>query len=371
MATIRKRGLTYYVEVRRKGRPPQRNSFKTNTAAKAWGRRIETAMDNGSWFDPTVASNADLPEVIDRYVDSYTRLGQKVDPPKLATLLQLKIYFQGMSLHDLTEEDVVAYSVMRRETIKASTLLKQLHYLKAAIRESGIRTETNAVGDALKSLTKKRMVGASISRERRVEKDIPAKDGRPERVGEYRRLKAAVLPDGPRRKQWIMHAIDIAIITGMRMGEIFTLEFSDGRPLTAEAVPFGRGYIDLDQNLIGLWRKNKKFEGGKKFTIIPLWKDVREVLLRGQDYFGTTGALFTFVDADRIGDTFARLCKKAGIIGLRFHDLRHEATSRMFEPKHLGGRGMTAEQVIVVTSHGSMDQLQTYTNLRAEDLRDM
>jgi hypothetical protein len=59
-----------------------------------------------------------------RYIDSYTRLGQKVDPPKLATLLQLKIYFPGMSLHDLSGEDVIEYSVMRRKTIKASTLLK-------------------------------------------------------------------------------------------------------------------------------------------------------------------------------------------------------------------------------------------------------
>jgi Arc/MetJ family transcription regulator len=119
-----------------------------------------------------------------RYIDSYTRLGQKVDPPKLATLLQLKIYFHGMSLHDLSDEDVIEYSVMRRKTIKANTLLKQLHYLKAAIRERGIKTETSAVGDALKSLVKKRMVGVCISRERRIGKGIPAKDGRPERAGE-------------------------------------------------------------------------------------------------------------------------------------------------------------------------------------------
>jgi hypothetical protein len=45
-----------------------------------------------------------------------------------------------MSLHDLSEEDVVACSVMRRKTIKASTLLEHLHYLKAAITDSGVRT---------------------------------------------------------------------------------------------------------------------------------------------------------------------------------------------------------------------------------------
>jgi integrase len=371
MATIRKRGATYFVEIRRKGHPPQRNSFKTNTAAKSWARRIETSMDDGSWIDVTVASAATVEEILDRYIASYTRLGQTVPGPKLSTINTLKEYFKGMSLHDLTEEDVIAYAVMRRKTVKQSTLQKQVHYLKAAIRVSGIKTQGDAVGDAIKTLTERRLIGASIDRDRRVQKDIPAKDGRPARVGEYKRLEAGVPKDTRLRKQWLMHAIDIAIITGLRQGEIFALEFSDGRPLTAACVPFGRGYIDLDQNLIGLWRKNKKFEGGKKFTIIPLWKDVREVLLRGQDYFGATGTLFHMRKADAISDAFARLCKKVGIEGLTFHDLRHEATSRMFEPKHLGGRGMSAEQVIVVTSHSSMDQLQTYINLRAEDLRDM
>jgi len=51
-----------------------------------------------------------------------------------------------------------------------------------------------------------------------------------------------------------------------------------------------------------------------------------------------------------------------GIEDLRFHDLRHEAISRMFE------RGMQVEQVRVISGHRTLDQLSRYINLRAEDL---
>jgi integrase len=54
---------------------------------------------------------------------------------------------------------------------------------------------------------------------------------------------------------------------------------------------------------------------------------------RGQDYFGGCDTLFNIECADSIGDKFAEIAKKAGVEYLHFHDLRHEAISRMFEPK--------------------------------------
>jgi hypothetical protein len=42
MASIRKRGDRYFVEIRRKGYSPQRATFATQAAAKAWARRTET-----------------------------------------------------------------------------------------------------------------------------------------------------------------------------------------------------------------------------------------------------------------------------------------------------------------------------------------
>ncbi|BBF65303.1 site-specific integrase [Acidithiobacillus sp. 'AMD consortium'] len=68
------------------------------------------------------------------------------------------------------------------------------------------------------------------------------------------------------------------------------------------------------------------------------------------------------VRADSITQAFARACHRAGIEDLRFHDLRHEATSRFFE------KGLNPMQVAAITGHKTLQMLKRYTHLRAEDL---
>lgn len=47
---------------------------------------------------------------------------------------------------------------------------------------------------------------------------------------------------------------------------------------------------------------------------------------------------------------------------LRFHDLRHEAVSRLVEG------GLSDQEVSAISGHKSMQMLKRYTHLRAEDL---
>ena len=54
--------------------------------------------------------------------------------------------------------------------------------------------------------------------------------------------------------------------------------------------------------------------------------------------------------------------KKAGITKFRFHDLRHEATSRLFE------KNLNVMQVSTITGHKSMQMLKRYTHCRTDDL---
>ncbi|HUW98614.1 MAG TPA: site-specific integrase, partial [Acidiferrobacter sp.] len=65
---------------------------------------------------------------------------------------------------------------------------------------------------------------------------------------------------------------------------------------------------------------------------------------------------------DSISQAFERVCKAAAIEGLTFHDLRHEATSRLFE------KGLGLMEVASITGHKTMQMLKRYTHLRAEDL---
>lgn len=67
--------------------------------------------------------------------------------------------------------------------------------------------------------------------------------------------------------------------------------------------------------------------------------------------------IFPFT-AGAISANFTRACKLLGIDGLRFHDLRHEGISRLFE------MGWTIPQVASVSGHRSWQSLKRYTHIR-------
>lgn len=329
MATIRKRGGLYHSQIRKKGFPQQTKTFKTNAAAKAWARKIEMSMDDGTWIDPRGSRSALIEDIIDDLVYSYERFGLEVAGPKLGQLNQIKEYFQGVSIHELTYDDVLDFAAFRLRTVCASTLQAQMYYLKQAVTNSRIKTSEPVVDMAIDELKKKKLIMGSVRRERRLE------------PGEYELLMEAA------EGKWISGVIDLALESAMRQGEIHALKWSD---------------IDESKGVITLMRKDKDAPGGKSKCYIPLLKGVREALLRSQNVLGQGPNLVNVQRASSISDCFARLTTKVGIDDLRFHDLRHEAISRMFE------KGMRVEQVRVVSGHRTLDQLSRYVNLRAQDL---
>lgn len=68
--------------------------------------------------------------------------------------------------------------------------------------------------------------------------------------------------------------------------------------------------------------------------------------------------------AESMSQAFERACEphRATIVGLRFHDLRHEAANRLFE------KGLNVMEVAAITCHKILEMLKRYTHLRAEDL---
>ena len=75
----------------------------------------------------------------------------------------------------------------------------------------------------------------------------------------------------------------------------------------------------------------------------------------------TESPLFTYT-ASGLSGAFLKLCRKVKIDDLHFHDLRHEATSRLFE------KGLNPAEVATITGHKDTKMLMRYTHLRAEDL---
>lgn len=61
---------------------------------------------------------------------------------------------------------------------------------------------------------------------------------------------------------------------------------------------------------------------------------------------------------------FHLFTRRLGIEGLRFHDLRHEAISRMV----LIERNLRVSEIMAIVGHSSLKMLQRYTNLRGDEL---
>ncbi|MNY73337.1 Tyrosine recombinase XerC [compost metagenome] len=66
--------------------------------------------------------------------------------------------------------------------------------------------------------------------------------------------------------------------------------------------------------------------------------------------------------AGTLEQAWRRLLTRAGVEGLRFHDLRHEGVSRLFE------RGLNVIEVSGISGHKELRMLKRYTHLAADDL---
>jgi len=112
--------------------------------------------------------------------------------------------------------------------------------------------------------------------------------------------------------------ISTAIYTGMRKGELISLKWDN---------------VNLDTNLITIEATNSK---SKRIKKIPISQTLRKVLLQQKLITGFHEFVFLTPKGDKYKrvdslNSFKRACDKAGISGLRFHDLRHTAATRMIE----------------------------------------
>ena len=130
----------------------------------------------------------------------------------------------------------------------------------------------------------------------------------------------------------------LAIETAMRQGELLKIQWND--------VDMKRSQIHLADTKNGTARD------------VPLSKRAKATLealprsIEGK-VFGTTQSA--------VVQAWARACKRAGIEGLTFHDLRHEATSRLAEK-------LALHELMKVTGHKDTKMLARYYHPRAEDL---
>jgi len=145
---------------------------------------------------------------------------------------------------------------------------------------------------------------------------------------------------GKARNVCLAHFVAIAIETGMRRSELPGLEWSN---------------VNVERRIAYLpVTKNGESRG------VPL--SSRAVAILGALPVSSNGRVFDGLTRDALKQSFKRAVRRAGISGLRFHDLRHESTSRFFE------KGLNVMEVASVTGHKTLQMLKRHTHLSAGDL---
>jgi integrase len=134
----------------------------------------------------------------------------------------------------------------------------------------------------------------------------------------------------------------LALETAMRLGELLGLDWPR---------------IKLDKRVAFL----PLTKNGEPRSV-PLSPKAIETLQRIPRNLQNQRVFWTWTRSDSVENAWRRVLLNAEISDLRFHDLRHEATSRLFE------RGLSLPEVASITGHKTWQMLRRYTHLRAEDL---
>lgn len=326
MASIRKRGGKYHVQVRRKGHPPATRSFTKKADAERWARQVETEAERtGLQQDRSSLKGLTVGDLLVRYRDQIVPKKRpttaKVETDMINALLRYSL--AEVALDQLSAAPFVDHRDRRLATIKPASLRRELglvqHAFEVARKEWGLPIETNPVA----AITMPRV---SNRRDRRLERD------------ELERLLSACR--GCRNKN-IEPLIRVAIETGMRRSELVNIREADLNRATRT--------LHVPQTKNGHART------------IPLSREALRVL-EGQQG-AADGRLFPMT-ANAVRLAWEDLKRRAEVEDLRFHDLRHEAVSRFFE------RGLNVPEVALISGHRDYRMLYRYTHLKPESLVD-
>jgi integrase len=213
MASIRRRGAKWQVQVRRQGLRPLTRTFRLKSDAELWARQREAELDRGDLpVDHRTLRSLRLANLLERYRDTVTpkKRGAAQERYKLRVLLAHPIAQQ--SLERLSAAEVARYRDGRLARVAAGTVRRELavlrHCLEIAFNEWGIGLPGNPV--------------------RQLELPPPSR-GR-ERRATPQELTALLSACRCNRSASLPALIQLAVETGMRRGELLAMKWSDVGP---------------------------------------------------------------------------------------------------------------------------------------------
>jgi integrase len=314
-------------------------TFALRTAAASWAKHREVELEKDAIPGHKRHEPVSLAELIRWYIVTFEPIS-KWQRSKQSHLRFLERHSLGqLNALDLTPAALINHVRTRRAAgAGPATAMNDLIWigvvLRAAknVREIPVRPEI--AQEARSACGELRLIGKARKRSRR-----PTGD-------ELARLRQH-FDSRDRRARLPMRAIiDFAIASARREAEICRLEWQDNDTAARTGIVRDAKHPTTREG------------NHRRFRYTPEAWAIAKAQPRASRY------IFPY-DPKSVGSAFTRACQLLGIKDLRFHDLRHEATSRLFE------RGYQIHEVAQFTLHDSWNELKRYANLKPENVRDL
>lgn len=331
-------------------------TFSTRALAKAWLKKEEDKLEKNPHLlstdkDAVISAAMSLSAAITRYKSEISDYGRT----KAFTLEMLKKFdISQKSLADLKRTDYAEHALRRRDgyknenydldPVEPSTILFEFQCIKSVLDHAellwGVEIDFNEYEKAVKGLRKSRVISESEERDR-----LPTSK-------ELQDLTTFGYIDFHLRNHSSVpiHLIMwLDIYTGRRLGELSRLKIDnfdrEHKKWYLEAVKHptkknnDKWFVVSDQAL--------------EIIDLLLQPEIRKRMLKR----GGDESVLIPCHENNIAKQWQKIKKLAGIDDLRFHDLRHEAATRLAE------QGLTIPQIQQYTLHDDWNSLKRYVNL--------
>jgi len=316
MASIRKRSGKWQVRINRDDITVTK-TFLNKKDGEAWARLTEADIERNE-FIPKKRTPETLGNLFDQYTKEVVPLHRS--PTTGFMIASLKGKLGCIRINEFNARVLAGWRDDRLKEVKPASVIRELNTLSAMLnhaRKEWCYPIVNVVSDIKRPTV-------SASRTRRLVDDEESK------------LMVAL----PKVHGMILR---FALATAMRRGEMLSLLWSN---------------INLEARVavLPITKNGEERRVPLSNEAVTILKQQKASIIQSMD-----GKVFD-VNPISLDKSWRRACRKAGIRELRFHDLRHEAISRLFE------RGLTMMEVSAISGHKTLQMLKRYTHLKAEDL---
>ena len=314
MATIRQRSnLSWQAVVRRTGFPKQHKVFKRKQDAILWARQIEHEIDQGNRVDFKRAEQVTIKDIVNHYLtQEATRINRSYKREKSRLMLLLK-HFGDHSVAQITPSRIALFRDIRlSQGLSPATVVKDISSLSKVLKMAQMGWGIYLANNPILSVNKPKVVGHRVRRLSQQEENILIQ-----------------------KTTFNMQAVIIfAIETGMRLGEILSLQWTQ---------------IQNDMAVLNQTKNNE-------IRYVPFSKKVKKLLTIIKKNKDDLRVFYFWKSVSGFESSWQKFKRKEGLVDLRFHDLRHEAISRLFE------KGLNHMEVSSISGHKTLHILRKYTH---------